>query len=60
MRTQEEIKATHEKAERLKKKLAAMGIHNDAELDEAIKNTKLDISLFVTPMPDVETKEVIA
>ncbi|WP_302297021.1 hypothetical protein [Mitsuokella multacida] len=60
MRTQEEIKATHEKAERLKKKLAAMGIHSDAELDEAIKNTKLDISLFVTPMPDVETKEVIA
>lgn len=46
--------STHERAEYLKKKLAAMGIHNDAELEQALKETKLDISLFVTPMPAKE------
>lgn len=54
MRTQEKIMSTHERAEYLKKKLAAMGIHNDAELEQALKETKLDISLFVTPMPAKE------
>ena len=41
---------THEKAEMLKKKLVAMGITTEEELDKRIQESGIDISMFV-PMP---------
>lgn len=38
---------THEKAEMLKKKLVAMGITTEEELDKRLKETSIDISMFV-------------
>ncbi|WP_337861251.1 hypothetical protein [Mitsuokella jalaludinii] len=49
----------HERAEALKKKLAAMGITNDVELERALDVTRLDISLFVNK-PGEERKEETA
>lgn len=49
----------HERAEALKKKLAAMGITNDVELERALDATRLDISLFVNK-PSEERKEETA
>lgn len=55
------IMTIHEEAEAIKKKLAAMGITNDEELQEAIEATRLDIALFVNkPTADAECKEGIA
>ena len=51
----------HERAEALKKKLAAMGITNDVELERALDATRLDIALFVNKTTaDAECKEGIA
>ena len=41
---------THEKAEMLKKKLVAMGITTEEELDKRIQESGIDISMFV-PVP---------
>ncbi|WP_455048759.1 hypothetical protein [Mitsuokella sp.] len=41
------IMTIHERAEALKKKLAAMGITTDAELQKALEETRIDIALFV-------------
>ena len=41
------IMTIHEKAEAMKKKLAAMGITTDAELQKALEETRIDIALFV-------------
>lgn len=38
---------THEKAEMLKKKLVAMGITTEEELDKRIRESSIDISMFV-------------
>lgn len=48
---------THEKAEMLKKKLVEMGIMTEEELDKRIRETKIDISMFVDA-PAEEKKEV--
>lgn len=53
------IMTIHERAEALKKKLAAMGITNDVELERALDATRLDISLFVNK-PGEERKEETA
>lgn len=53
------IMTIHEKAEAIKKKLAAMGITNDVELERALDVTRLDISLFVNK-PGEERKEETA
>lgn len=53
------IMTIHERAEVLKKKLAAMGITNDVELERALDVTRLDISLFVNK-PGEERKEETA
>lgn len=53
------IMTIHERAEAMKKKLAAMGITNDAELERALDATRLDISLFVNK-PGEERKEETA
>lgn len=47
----------HEQAEAMKKKLAAMGITTDAELQQALERTRIDISMFVSK---VERKEETA
>ena len=40
--------------------LEEYGIHNDKELEEAIRNTKpLNIGIFVSPVPGKENKEVV-
>lgn len=52
------IMTSHERAEVLKK-LAAMGITNDVELERALDATRLDISLFVNK-PGEERKEETA
>lgn len=45
----------HERAEALKKKLAAMGITSDAELQKALEETRIDIAPFVSkPQHDGE------
>jgi hypothetical protein len=55
------IMTSHERVETMKKELAAMGITNDEELQEAIEATRLDIALFVNkPTADAECKEGIA
>lgn len=55
------IMTSHERVETVKKELAAMGITNDEELQEAIEATRLDIALFVNkPTADAECKEGIA
>lgn len=55
------IMTSHERVETVKKELAAMGITNDEELQEAIEATRLDIALFVNkPTADAERKEGIA
>lgn len=41
------IMTIHEQAEAMKKKLAAMGITTDAELQKALEETRIDIALFV-------------
>lgn len=52
---------SHERVETVKKELAAMGITNDEELQEAIEATRLDIAFFVNkPTADAERKEGIA
>lgn len=48
---------THEKAEMLKEKLVEMGIMTEEELDKRIRETKIDISMFVDA-PAKEKKEV--
>lgn len=53
------IMTIHERAEALKEKLAAMGITTDAELQQAIEETRLDIALFVNK-PTAERKEETA
>jgi len=53
------METVHEKAERIKKLLAEKyNIHNEAELDAAIKANPIDISIFVTPMPENQQKVV--
>lgn len=37
------------KQEKLKAELAKMGIHTTEQLNEAIRNTKLDISIMASP-----------
>lgn len=37
----------HEQAEAMKRELAAMGIKTDAELQQALEATRIDIALFV-------------
>nr|WP_304097958.1 hypothetical protein [Mitsuokella multacida] len=37
----------HERAEALKKELAAMGITTDEELQKALDETRIDIAMFV-------------
>lgn len=55
------IMTSHERVETVKKELAAMGITNDEELQEAIEATRLDIAFFVNkPTADAERKEGIA
>lgn len=49
----------HERVEALKKKLAAMGITTDAELKQALEETRIDIALFVNK-PEPERKEETA
>ena len=47
---------THEKAEMLKKKLVAIGITTEEELDKRLQETSIDISLFVNvPQPKEQT-----
>ena len=46
---------THERAEMLRKKLASMGIRSDAELDEALKATRMDVAIFVEPASNEKT-----
>ncbi|WP_288763809.1 MULTISPECIES: hypothetical protein [Selenomonadaceae] len=47
----------HEQAEAMKRELAAMGIKTDAELQQALERTRIDISMFVSK---VERKEETA
>jgi len=49
----------HERAESLKKELAEMGITTDAELQQALERTRIDISMFVNKT-DAERKEETA
>jgi hypothetical protein len=58
MSNEEQIR---EKARYLRKVLAEeYGIHNDKELEEAIRKTKpLNIGIFVSPVPSRENKEVV-
>lgn len=44
---EDRIMTIHERAEAMKKKLAAMGITTDAELQKALEETRIDIALFV-------------
>ena len=53
------IMTIHERAEALKKKLAAVGITNDEELQKALDETRLDIAIFVNK-PAAERKEETA
>ncbi len=47
---------THERAEMLKKKLVAIGITTEEELDKRLQETSIDISLFVNvPQPKEQT-----
>ena len=50
---------THEQAEAMKKKLAAFGITTDAELQQELERTRIDISMFVNKT-DTERKEETA
>lgn len=49
----------HERAEALKKELAEMGITTDAELQQELERTRIDISMFVNKT-DAERKEETA
>lgn len=51
------IMTIHEQAEAMKRELAAMGIKTDAELQQALEATRIDISMFVSK---VERKEETA
>ncbi len=51
------IMTIHEQAEAMKRELAAMGIKTDAELQQALERTRIDISMFVSK---VERKEETA
>lgn len=42
------IMTIHEQAEAMKRELAAMGIKTDAELQQALEATRIDISMFVS------------
>lgn len=50
----------HERAEALKKELAEMGITTDAELQQALERTRIDISMFVRKPEEAERKEETA
>lgn len=50
----------HERAEALKKELAEMGITTDAELQQALEQTRIDISMFVRKPEEAERKEETA
>lgn len=53
------IMTIHEQAEAMKRELAAMGIKTDAELQQALERTRIDISMFVNKT-DAERKEETA
>ena len=48
----------HERAEALKKKLAAMGITSDAELQKALEETRIDIAPFVSKAPQHDGEKI--
>lgn len=50
----------HERAEALKKELAEMGITTDAELQQELERTRIDISMFVCKPIETERKEETA
>lgn len=52
------IMTIHEQAEAMKRELAAMGIKTDAELQQALEATRIDITMFVSK--PVERKEETA
>lgn len=54
------IMTIHEQAEAMKKELAEMGITTDAELQQALEKTRIDISMFVNKPDVAERKEETA
>lgn len=54
------IMTIHEQAETMKKELAEMGITTDAELQQALERTRIDISMFVRKPEEAERKEETA
>lgn len=49
---------TKERVEALWEELHKYGIYTEEELDKALKETPLNIGIFVSPIPGIEREEV--